>query len=79
MNYNNNKLRQLGSGYSPTRAIRTNCFARQIDVITLAFSGRIDNNRATEQETETKGGQRGQRKKEVDKDTSNRTIKTMQS
>lgn len=62
-----------------TRAIRTNCFARQIDLITLAFSGRIDNNRATEQETETKGGQRGQRKKEVDKDTSNRTIKTMQS
>lgn len=29
-----------------TRAIRTNCLAGQIDVITLAFSGRIDNNRA---------------------------------
>lgn len=58
-----------------TRDIRTSCRSKQIDVITLAFSGRIDNNRPREKDI--KRGQRGER--ERDKEPSNRTIKTMQS
>lgn len=33
-----------------TRDIRTSCRSKQIDVITLAFSGRIDNNRPREKD-----------------------------
>lgn len=45
-----------------TRAITTSCCSKQIDVITLAFSGRIDNNRPREKDT--KRGQRGERERE---------------